>query len=779
MSCRLPGGIDTPDELWRLVLDERDAVAGLPGDRGWNVDALVEAGLDVPGMRFVRQGGFLRDASEFDASFFGVPDEEALAMDPQHRLLLELAWEALERSGTAPGSLRGAAVGVFLGTFSQGYWTGVQEVPEATRPYLSGGISPALAAGRIAYTLGLEGPVLTLDTGCSSSALALHLACQAVRGGECEQALAGGASVLANPAVSPDMGVGAADDGRCKSYAQSADGTGWGEGAGMLVVERLSTARRRGHRVLAVIRGSAVNHNGTGNGIGAPNGPSQQRVIRQALANAGLTPADIDAVEGHGTGTALGDPIEAQALMAVYGRDREPDRPLWLGTVKSNIGHPQAASGVVGVIKTVLSMTHGSLPRSLHSDEPSTHVDWNGGGVRLLQKTIPWPVTGRPRRAGVSSFGASGTKVHLVLEQPAPEDAGPVGDEGPGNRPVVPVVLSARGEGALREQAARLREHLESRPGLGVANVAWTQAVGRSVFGRRAVLLADDRDTLLDGLAAVQRGEATDTVFLGAAGTGDRAVAFAFPGNVAGPGAARELYAVYPEFADALDAVCAPLEPLLDHSPLDLLLTEDAPGTGVGSVTALAASFALELALFRLMSAWGVRAAALCGRGPGAVAAAVAAGAVDTADAARLLPALAGGGDRLDRVAATVTWHRPGVALLLPDTDGWEPGSAAYWSAAWAGGMTAAPDASVVADLNGTPAPDDDRVALPVAGVGATRAVLGGLARLHTGGAAVDWSRVCAGAGRRLVELPTYPFQRASYWLRMPLEALTAGPAAV
>ncbi|MER6188154.1 type I polyketide synthase [Streptomyces sp. NPDC001652] len=777
MSCRLPGGIDTPEGLWRSVLDERDVVGGLPEDRGWNVDALVEAGLDVPGMRYVRQGGFLRAASEFDAAFFGVSDEEALAMDPQHRLLLELSWEAFERAGTAPGSLRGAAVGVFLGTFSQGYWTGVQEVPEATRPYLSGGISPALAAGRIAYTLGLEGPVLTLDTGCSSSALALHLACQAVRAGECEQALAGGASVLANPAVSPDLGVGAAGDGRCKSYAQGADGTGWGEGAGMLVVERLSTARRRGHRVLAVIRGSAVNHNGTGNGIGAPNGPSQQRVIRQALANASLAPADIDAVEGHGTGTELGDPIEAQALMAVYGQDREPDRPLWLGTVKSNIGHPQAASGVVGVIKTVLSMTHGSLPRSLHSDEPSAHVDWRGGGVRLLQKTIPWPRTGRARRAAVSSFGASGTKVHLVLEQPAPEDAEPETNDS-GSRPVLPVVLTARGESALCEQAARLREHLEARPGLGVADVAWTQAVGRSVFGRRAVVLADDRDTLLAALTDAERGRATDTVFLGTRGTSDRPVTFAFPGNPAGPGAARELHAAHPEFADALDAVCAHLEPLLDRSPLDMLLTEGAPAPESGSPTAHATSFALELALFRLLSGWGVRATALCGRGAGAVAAAVAAGALDETDATRLLLALAGGDARLDRVAVGMTWRQPAVALLLPDTDGREPGTAGYWSAAWAGDLSAAPAASVVAELNGLASPDPDRVALPVAGAGANRAVLGGLARLHTGGAVVDWSRVCAGAGGRLMELPTYPFQRGSYWLRTPLEALTGGPAA-
>ncbi|MFJ5265002.1 type I polyketide synthase [Streptomyces sp. NPDC088387] len=784
MSCRLPGGVETPDELWQLVLDERDAVGGLPEDRGWNVDLLVEAGLEVPGMRYVRQGGFLRDASRFDAAFFGITDDEALAMDPQHRLLLELSWEALERSGTAPGALRGAPVGVFLGTFSQGYWSGLQEVPEATRPYLSGGISPALAAGRIAYTLGLEGPVLTLDTGCSSSALALHLACQAVRNGECDQALAGGASVLANPAVSPGMGIGAAGDGRCKSYAESADGTGWGEGAGMLLVERLSTARARGHRVLAVIRGSAVNHNGTGNGIGAPNGPSQRRVIRQALANARLAPGDIDVVEGHGTGTALGDPIEAQALMSVYGPDRDPDQPLWLGTVKSNIGHPQGASGVVGVIKTVLSMTYGSLPRSLHSDEPSGHVDWNGGGVRLIQKTMPWPETGRPRRAGVSSFGASGTKVHVLLEQPAPDDAGPRTKDHPATLPVLPVVLSAREGDALREQAARLRAHLESRPEIGVSDVAWTQAVGRSAFARRAVLLADDRDALLDGLAAVAEGQEKETVFLGTAG-GDLPVAFTFPGNPVTPGVARQLHDGYPEFADALEGVCAHLEPLLEHSPLDLLLSGGTEAAEPGSPTACAASYALELALSRVLSGWGVRPAAVSGRGPGAVAAAVAAGALDEADAARLLTALAAGAEH-NAVLPATTWRRPTVSVLVADgdsqvpgpTDGaaaGEPGSDAYWRAAWAAETPTAPTGATVVELNGTTSTDPGCLPLPVAGTGALPATL---ARLHTRGAAVDWARMC-GDGHRLADLPTYPFQRDSYWLRTALDALTAGATAV
>ncbi|WP_457785276.1 type I polyketide synthase [Streptomyces griseus] len=802
MGCRLPGGVDTPEDLWQLVVEEREAVGGLPDDRGWDVEALVTAGIDVPGMQYVRQGGFLREASRFDASFFGIGDDEALAMDPQHRLLLELAWEALERSGTAPGSLRGAPVGVFLGTFSQGYWTGMQEVPEATRPYLSGGISPALAAGRIAYALGLEGPVLTLDTGCSSSALALHLACQSVRSGECEQALAGGASVLANPAVSPGMGIGAASDGRCKSYAEGADGTGWGEGAGMLLVERLSTARARGHRVLAVIRGSAVNHNGTGNGMGAPNGPSQQRVIRQALANAGLTPADVDVVEGHGTGTALGDPIEAQALMAVYGQDRDPAQPLWLGTVKSNIGHPQAASGVIGVIKTVLSLTHGSLPRSLHSDEPSSHVDWETGGVRLVQKSAPWPETGRPRRAGVSSFGASGTKVHVLLEQPAADDAEPAArGSRTGGLPVAPVVLSARGAEALREQAARLRTHLTARPGTDVADVAWTQAVGRSAFTDRAVVLAADRDALLEGLAAVERGQEGDSVVLGTPATGDRPVAVTFGGAPVPAGAARRLHAALPEFADALDVLCARLEPLLEQSPLDLLLAEraespgaadspepgaDAPATpgtaGTGAVapaTAHAASYAFGLALFRQLSSWGVRPVATGGQGPGAVAAAVAAGALDEAEAARLVLALATG-EHLEAAVAALTPPPSGAALPPVDTEGVEPGSAAYWAAAWDGGSGAAPAGAVVLDLGGAPSPEParDRVALPVTGDGTADAVPAALARLHTHGAAVAWDRVCGEAAHRLADLPTYAFQRSGYWLRTPVHLFTAGAAA-
>ncbi|MET9294828.1 beta-ketoacyl synthase N-terminal-like domain-containing protein [Streptomyces sp. NPDC003077] len=784
MGCRFGGGIGSPEELWELLAAERDVITGFPADRGWTEDEIYHPEPGTPGRSYVRHGAFLDDAADFDAEFFGISPREALGMDPQQRIALEVTWQALESAGIDPAGLRGSRTGVFLGLSNADYVTAVREMPEDMLGQLSIGNAGSVTSGRLAYVFGLQGPVLTVDTACSSSLVGIHLAVRSLRAGECTLALAGGVAVMSSPLLFIDYARqrALAPDGRCKPFSSAADGTAWGEGAGMLVLERLSDARRNGHQVLALLRGSAINSDGTSSGLTAPNGTAQQQVIADALASAGLTPADIDAVEAHGAGTALGDPIEAQALLAGYGRHRGGRPPLQVGAVKSNLAHTQAAAGVAGVVKMVLAMRHGTLPRSLHIDTATPRVDWSQGGVELLTRAVPWPRDGRPRRAGVSAFGVGGTNAHLILEDPEPDP-----DIESRERAVPPLLawpLSGRTEQALSAQAAALHEHLD-RAHPDLLDLSWSLATARAHLPHRAVVFGSTPADLAAGLTALSTGRhdtGSDTVAVSGTAVRNGTTAFLYP-HACTPAAVRALAAQYAEaepFAEHLSACEEVLTGLVGWSLTDVLRGDpDAPPLDRPDILA-PATLAVLTGVTRVWCASGVRPAALAGHGSGLPAASWAVGWLSLSSALRIAAGCPAGAEP---DVVDVPPPAPGAPVLCGDTGRWlrdrpaeddyravpaaEPGPAARELRA-DGHRLLVVFGGDTAGLAAEPSDGPAVLAVPEETESAETgpaAVVRALGRAYAMGAAVDWRAVLAGTGARRIPLPGYAFQRSRYWI--------------